>query len=287
MGTRHRAPRGSARYGTLTAMAGRHQARPTVPRAGGGASKVPAVKPYFWAVKLLTTAMGEAVSDFLVKDWNKYAAVALGFVAVRGRHHLAVRRAAVPDLAVLVGGGDGGGVRHDVRGRHAHRAQPAVLGVGDVLRGPPGRDVHHLVPLRGHPRHPLDRHAAPRGVLLAGGHLHLRHGHGARRPVRHHAPPGLPRVGVRVHRADLRAARRVAARRQPGADLLGGVRADPADRRLVRGLLRHAQGHQRPGARARGRVRRDGDRDGGVLHLPVAVRHRPAGAAGTAPGAPP
>lgn len=62
-------------------MAGRHQARPTVPRAVGGASKVPAVKPYFWAVKLLTTAMGEAVSDFLVKDWNKYAAVALGFTA--------------------------------------------------------------------------------------------------------------------------------------------------------------------------------------------------------------
>jgi uncharacterized membrane-anchored protein len=62
-------------------MAGRHQARPAGPNtAGGGASKVPAVKPYFWAVKLLTTAMGEAVSDFLVKDWNKYAAVVLGFV---------------------------------------------------------------------------------------------------------------------------------------------------------------------------------------------------------------
>jgi uncharacterized membrane-anchored protein len=61
-------------------MAGRHQARPTDPRVAGGASKVPAVKPYFWAVKLLTTAMGEAVSDFLVKDWNKYAAVVLGFV---------------------------------------------------------------------------------------------------------------------------------------------------------------------------------------------------------------
>jgi uncharacterized membrane-anchored protein len=60
-------------------MAGRHQARPTGLRAGGGASKVPAVKPYFWAVKLLTTAMGEAVSDFLVKDWNKYAAVVIGF----------------------------------------------------------------------------------------------------------------------------------------------------------------------------------------------------------------
>ena len=61
-------------------MAGRHQSRPTDPRVVGGASKVPAVKPYFWAVKLLTTAMGEAVSDFLVNDWNKYGAVVIGFV---------------------------------------------------------------------------------------------------------------------------------------------------------------------------------------------------------------
>jgi uncharacterized membrane-anchored protein len=62
-------------------MAGRHHARPAGPdQAGGGASKVPAVKPYFWALKLLTTAMGEAVSDFLVNDWNKYGAVVLGFV---------------------------------------------------------------------------------------------------------------------------------------------------------------------------------------------------------------
>jgi uncharacterized membrane-anchored protein len=61
-------------------MAGRHQSRPADPRVGGGVSKVPAVKPYFWAVKLLTTAMGEAVSDFLVNDWNKYGAVFVGFV---------------------------------------------------------------------------------------------------------------------------------------------------------------------------------------------------------------
>jgi uncharacterized membrane-anchored protein len=61
-------------------MAGRHQARPGDPRVPGGVSKVPAVKPYFWALKLLTTAMGEAVSDFLVNDWNKYRAVVLGFV---------------------------------------------------------------------------------------------------------------------------------------------------------------------------------------------------------------
>lgn len=44
-----------------------------------GTSKVPAVKPYFWVVKLLTTAMGEAVSDYMVNDVNKYGAVVFGF----------------------------------------------------------------------------------------------------------------------------------------------------------------------------------------------------------------
>jgi uncharacterized membrane-anchored protein len=46
----------------------------------GNAVKVPAVKPYFWVVKLLTTAMGEAVSDYLVNDVNKYLAVVVGFI---------------------------------------------------------------------------------------------------------------------------------------------------------------------------------------------------------------
>jgi uncharacterized membrane-anchored protein len=45
-----------------------------------GVPKVPAVKPYFWVVKLLATAMGEAVSDFVVLDVNKYLGVILGFV---------------------------------------------------------------------------------------------------------------------------------------------------------------------------------------------------------------
>jgi uncharacterized membrane-anchored protein len=56
--------------------AGHHYQRPDF----GNAVKVPAVKPYFWVVKLLTTAMGEAVSDYLVNDVNKYLAVVVGFV---------------------------------------------------------------------------------------------------------------------------------------------------------------------------------------------------------------
>jgi uncharacterized membrane-anchored protein len=54
-------------------MAGRHHGRASVP-------KVPDVNPWFWAVKVLTTAMGEAVSDFSVREFNPYLAVFCGFV---------------------------------------------------------------------------------------------------------------------------------------------------------------------------------------------------------------
>lgn len=36
---------------------------------------------FFWIVKLLTTAMGEATSDYLVNRFNPYLAVFMGFVA--------------------------------------------------------------------------------------------------------------------------------------------------------------------------------------------------------------
>jgi uncharacterized membrane-anchored protein len=42
--------------------------------------KVPEITIYFWIVKLLTTAMGESVSDFLVNDFNKYLGVLVGFI---------------------------------------------------------------------------------------------------------------------------------------------------------------------------------------------------------------
>jgi uncharacterized membrane-anchored protein len=40
--------------------------------------KVPEVAVYFWIIKLLTTAMGESTSDYLVFQINPYVAVALG-----------------------------------------------------------------------------------------------------------------------------------------------------------------------------------------------------------------
>jgi uncharacterized membrane-anchored protein len=44
-------------------------------------SKVPEVTAWFWIVKILTTAMGEAVSDWSVRTINPYAAVGIGFIA--------------------------------------------------------------------------------------------------------------------------------------------------------------------------------------------------------------
>ena len=41
-------------------------------------SKVPEVTALFWVTKLLTTAMGESTSDYLVKRMNPVVAVGIG-----------------------------------------------------------------------------------------------------------------------------------------------------------------------------------------------------------------
>jgi uncharacterized membrane-anchored protein len=45
-----------------------------------GALRVPEITVYFWVIKALSTAMGEATSDFLVKRLHPIPAVGLGFV---------------------------------------------------------------------------------------------------------------------------------------------------------------------------------------------------------------
>ncbi len=59
-----------------------------------GWRKVPEITAYFWIIKVLTTAQGEATSDFFVHSINPYLAVAGGFVvfAVAMALQLAVRR---------------------------------------------------------------------------------------------------------------------------------------------------------------------------------------------------
>src|ERR1700686_609205 len=47
-------------------------------------SKVPEITALFWITKLLTTAMGESTSDYLVKRINPVVAVAFGAVVLLG-----------------------------------------------------------------------------------------------------------------------------------------------------------------------------------------------------------
>jgi uncharacterized membrane-anchored protein len=47
--------------------------------AGYAASKVPLITAYFWIIKLLSTAMGEATSDYMVRTINPVVAVLFGF----------------------------------------------------------------------------------------------------------------------------------------------------------------------------------------------------------------
>jgi uncharacterized membrane-anchored protein len=47
----------------------------------GAARKVPEVTLYFWIIKLLSTALGESTSDYLVHRYDPYFAVAIGAIA--------------------------------------------------------------------------------------------------------------------------------------------------------------------------------------------------------------
>ena len=50
------------------------------PEARDRLSKVPTITVYFWVIKVLTTALGESTSDYLVHRFNPYLAVMGGFV---------------------------------------------------------------------------------------------------------------------------------------------------------------------------------------------------------------
>lgn len=63
-----------------------------------GLLKVPEVTVFFWVIKLLTTAMGESTSDYLVFQINPYVAVVLGCLGLAGALllQLVVRRYVAP-----------------------------------------------------------------------------------------------------------------------------------------------------------------------------------------------
>jgi uncharacterized membrane-anchored protein len=61
----------------LARMTGSHRSSRLLSQ---GALRVPEITVYFWVIKALSTAMGEATSDYLVHIMNPVAAVGLGFV---------------------------------------------------------------------------------------------------------------------------------------------------------------------------------------------------------------
>src|SRR5215470_3809072 len=55
-----------------------NRATQPLPLALRAMRKVPEITVYFWIIKLLSTAMGESTSDYLVYQINPYVAVILG-----------------------------------------------------------------------------------------------------------------------------------------------------------------------------------------------------------------
>ncbi|MEO8972077.1 MAG: hypothetical protein ABI406_10830 [Ktedonobacteraceae bacterium] len=53
-----------------------------LPLAQRAMSKVPEITAFFWIIKLLSTAMGESTSDYLVYQIDPYVAVALGCIGL-------------------------------------------------------------------------------------------------------------------------------------------------------------------------------------------------------------
>ena len=53
-----------------------------LPGALGALRKVPEILVYFWIIKVLTTALGESTSDYLVYHINPYIAVAIGGIGL-------------------------------------------------------------------------------------------------------------------------------------------------------------------------------------------------------------
>jgi len=75
------------------------------------ASKVPQITVYFWIIKILTTAQGEATSDYLVYKIDPFVAAGIAFVALavalaiqfRARQYVAWRYWLAVDLVAIFG----------------------------------------------------------------------------------------------------------------------------------------------------------------------------------------
>jgi uncharacterized membrane-anchored protein len=96
-------------YGDVTA--GRLGRSDPLAPAAQVASKVPQITVYFWIIKILTTAQGEATSDYLVYKIDPFVAAGLAFVALavaltiqfRASQYVAWRYWLAVDLVAIFG----------------------------------------------------------------------------------------------------------------------------------------------------------------------------------------
>jgi len=95
--------------------------------------KVPEITVYFWIVKLLTTAMGEATSDYLVQPIRSGHCSRIRRHCSGGRTRAAVPGSPICAMDLLVGRCHGRRVRNDGRRRVAHKVRRPLRSVNCAL----------------------------------------------------------------------------------------------------------------------------------------------------------
>ncbi len=237
------------------------------------AAKVPEITALFWILKVLTTGMGEAISDYLGEREHR-ARRCRRRARPRARAALQLRDARLPRDGLLVRGADGRGVRDDGRRRHPRRAARALRG-----------------------RRPRSTRSSPPACSSSGtggeGTLSI-HSIVTRRRESFYWLAVLGTFALGTAAGDFTASqlqlgylgsialfavvdrrsgdRLVAVRAEPDRRVLGGVRADPPARRLVRRLDRQAG--QAAHVEGRPRIRRRRSQRGRARRVRAARRLR-------------
>ena len=205
----------------------------------GGLARVPTVTVYFWVIKILTTAMGEATSDYLVHGFNPYLAVVGGFVAFVIAMAIQFSMRQLRPVGVLARG------RRWSRCSGRWRPTSCTSSSGSrtsprrsLFAIAPGRRVHRLVPKRRHALDPQHQHAhGARSFYWAAVLATFAMGTAAGDLAAYTANLGFLTAGARVRRG-LRDPGARLPLPQPERDLrvLVRLRLDAAARRLVRRL---------------------------------------------------
>jgi uncharacterized membrane-anchored protein len=138
--------------------------------------KVPAVTFHFWAVKILSTAMGEAFSDYMVHTISPYEAVAIGFLGfvIAIVWQFALRRYLAPVYWLAV-------VMVAVFGTMVADVIHIVIGIPYAISafdcGVARRSLRQLVSDREDSIHPQRQHEAEGSFLLGDRPRDVRDGH--------------------------------------------------------------------------------------------------------------